>query len=122
MHQFYPRLALFITEYGAESNRHGAVDEKGTYEFQDDWLAFQNSVFDSKPWLDGAIVWILRDFKVRPGWDGGNPVSGAPYNQKGLMDQNGAPKPAYPLLQRVYQNIQRAGAARFRAASQPASR
>ena len=115
MHAFYPRLALFVTEYGAESNRHGAVDEKGTYEFQDDWLAFQNSVFDTKPFLNGAIVWILRDFKVRPGWDGGNPVSGAPYNQKGLMDQNGNPKPAYPLLQRIYENVQRAGAARIKA-------
>jgi beta-glucuronidase len=115
MHAFYPRLALFVTEYGAESNRHGAVDEKGTYEFQDDWLAFQNSVFDSKSYLNGAIVWILRDFKVRPGWDGGNPVSGAPYNQKGVMDQNGDPKPAYPLLQRIYQNVQRAGAARLKA-------
>jgi len=122
MHQFYPRLALFITEYGAESNRHGAVDEKGTYEFQDDWLAFQNSVFNTKPWLNGAIVWILRDFKVRPGWDGGNPVSGAPFNQKGLLDSNGAEKPAYPLLEQIYRNVQRAGAARLRAASQPASR
>jgi len=116
MHAYYPNLALFITEYGAESNRHGAVDEKGTYEFQDDWLSFQNSVFDSKPFVNGAIVWILRDFKVRPGWDGGNPFTGAPYNQKGLLDPNGAEKPAYPMLERIYQNVQRAGMARIRAA------
>jgi beta-glucuronidase len=125
MHAYYPRLALFITEYGAESNRHGAVDEKGTYEFQNDWLSFQNSVFDSKPFINGAIVWILRDFKVRPGWDGGNPYTGAPYNQKGVLDQSGAEKPAYTMLQRIYENVQRAGAARVKAvdaALQAASR
>lgn len=116
MHAYYPNLALFITEYGAESNRHGAVDEKGTYEFQDDWLSFQNSVFDAKPFVNGAIVWILRDFKVRPGWDGGNPFTGAPYNQKGVLDANGAEKPAYPMLQRIYENVQRAGMARIKAA------
>jgi beta-glucuronidase len=116
MHAYYPRLALFITEYGAESNRHGAVDEKGTYEFQNDWLSFQNSVFDSKPFINGAIVWILRDFKVRPGWDGGNPSPQPPYNQKGISDQLGNRKPVFDVLARIYKNVQRAGAARIKAA------
>jgi beta-glucuronidase len=125
MHAYYPRLALFITEYGAEANRHGNVDEKGTYEFQSDWLAFQNSVIDSRPFINGAVVWILRDFKVRPGWDGGNPVSGAPYNQKGLEDLDGNPKPAFGVVERDFQGIEQAQAARIKAADaarQPASR
>ena len=81
MHQFYPRMALFVTEYGAESNHDGPVDEKGTYEFQSSWMQFQNQVFDQHPFINGAIAWILRDFKVRPGWDGGNPTPQPPYNQ-----------------------------------------
>jgi beta-glucuronidase len=128
MHQFYPRTALFVTEYGAESNHDGPVDEKGTYEFQTDWLAYQNQVFDQHPLINGAIAWILRDFKVRPGWDGGNPTPQPPYNQKGVTDQNGNKKPAFDVLARIYKNIQKAGAARIKAAdarlhmTQPPSR
>jgi beta-glucuronidase len=116
MHQFYPRLALFVTEYGAESNHDGPVDEKGTYEFQSDWMQFQNQVFDQHPSINGAIAWILRDFKVRPGWDGGNPSPQPPYNQKGVTSQTGERKPVFDVLSRIYHNVQRARAARIRAA------
>ncbi len=128
MHQYYPHTALFVTEYGAESNHDGPVDEKGTYEFQTDWMAYQNQVFDQHPLINGAIAWILRDFKVRPGWDGGNPTPQPPYNQKGVTDLNGNKKPVFDVLARIYKNIQKAGAARIKAAdarlhmSQPPSR
>jgi beta-glucuronidase len=115
MHQFYPRTALFVTEYGAESNHDGPVDEKGTYEFQTDWTEYQNQVFDQHPFINGAIAWILRDFKVRPGWDGGNPSPQPPYNQKGVEDQNGNKKPVFDVLARIYKNIQLAGQARIKA-------
>ena len=116
MHSFYPRTALFVTEYGAEANHSGPVDEKGTYEFQADWMQFQNQVFDQHPLINGAIAWILRDFKVRPGWDGGNPSPQPPYNQKGIADQLGNKKPVFDVLARIYDNVQRAGAARIKAA------
>jgi beta-glucuronidase len=128
MHQFYPRLALFVTEYGAESNHDGPVDEKGTFEFQTDWMQYQNEVLDQHPFVNGAIAWILRDFKVRPGWDGGNPTPEPPYNQKGVEDQDGNKKPVFDVLARIYKNIQLAGEARIKAAdarlhmTQPASR
>ncbi|HYY74571.1 MAG TPA: glycoside hydrolase family 2 TIM barrel-domain containing protein [Solirubrobacterales bacterium] len=115
-HEFYPRTALFVTEYGAESNHSGSVDEKGSYEFQTNWMAFQNQVFDQHPFINGAIAWILRDFKVRPGWDGGDPSPQPPYNQKGVADQLGHPKPVFAVLARLYENVQRAGAARIKAA------
>jgi beta-glucuronidase len=115
MHQFYPRLALFVTEYGAESNHDGPIDEKGTYAFQTDWMQFQNQVFDQHPFVNGAIAWILRDFKVRPGWDGGNPTPEPPYNQKGVADQNGNKKPVFDVLARIYHNIKLAGEARIKA-------
>jgi len=116
MHQFYPRLALFVTEYGAEANHDGPVDEKGTYEFQSQWMQFQNQVFDQHPFINGAIAWILRDFKVRPGWDGGNPSPQPPWNQKGVADQFGHQKPVFDVLATIYKSVQRAGAARIRAA------
>jgi beta-glucuronidase len=128
MHSFYPRTALFVTEYGAEANHAGSVDEKGSFEFQTDWMQFQNQVFDQHPLINGAIAWILRDFKVRPGWDGGNPSPQPPYNQKGVTDQLGNKKPVFDVLSRIYNNVQRAGAARIKAAdaklgrTQPASR
>jgi beta-glucuronidase len=128
MHSFYPRAALFVTEYGAEANHTGSVDEKGSYEFQTDWIQFQNQVFDQHPFINGAVTWILRDFKVRPGWDGGNPSPQPPYNQKGIADQLGNRKPVFDVLARIYKNVQRAGAARVKAAdaklhrAQPASR
>ncbi len=39
LHSDYPNQALVITEFGAEANRSGPVTEKGTYEFQSEFLA-----------------------------------------------------------------------------------
>jgi beta-glucuronidase len=105
MRQFYPSLALFVTEFGAEANHHGPADEKGTYEFQNDWMQFQLGVIDSKPFIDGAMAWTLRDFKVRPGWDGGNPQPDPPWFRKGLSDQYGLQKPVFATVQRIYQAL-----------------
>ena len=51
----YPRHALVVTEFGAEANREGPVEEKGTYSFQRDFVNFHLGVFASKPWLSGAM-------------------------------------------------------------------
>ena len=59
------------------------------------------AVDDSKPFVNGALIWALRDFRVRPDWDGGNPKPGSPFNQKGLEDQTGKPKPAYAAAARI---------------------
>ena len=40
----YRRQALVVTEFGAEANRDGPVEEKGTYAFQPDWVRFQLGV------------------------------------------------------------------------------
>ena len=65
--------AIMVTEFGAEANRDGPVEEKGTYQFQQDFVNYHLGVFATKPWLSGAIYWALQEFRVRPGWDGGNP-------------------------------------------------
>ena len=84
-----------ITEFGAEANRNGPVTEKGTYEFQADFLEYHLGVFASKPFINGALIWNLRDFRVKPGWAGGNPLPHPPVNEKGLIDDTGFRKPGF---------------------------
>jgi beta-glucuronidase len=102
----YPDKALMITEFGAESNRDGPAEEKGTWAFQNEWIDYQMSVINSKPWLSGAIYWALNEFWVRPGWDGGNPRPTNPIHQKGLITYDGVRKPAFADLQRWYTGTQ----------------
>jgi beta-glucuronidase len=102
LHDDYQRQALFVTEFGAEAAREGPVNEKGTYAFQQDFLTYHMGVFAQKPFLNGALVWILRDFKVKPGYDGGNPVPTPPYNAKGLVDAGGIKKPSFDTARRLF--------------------
>ncbi len=99
LHADYPGQALFVTEFGAEANRSGPATEKGTFEFQRDFLAYHLNVFAQKDYLNGALVWILRDFRVKPNYDGGNPQPTPPINQKGLVDDSGHRKPGFSAVQ-----------------------
>jgi beta-glucuronidase len=105
VHGYYPSKALFVTEFGAEANRNGPFDEKGTFSFQRQLIEDHLAVYDSKPFVNGALVWALRDFRVRPHWDGGNPKPASPLNQKGLMDQFGRPKPAFAAVKRMFAEL-----------------
>jgi beta-glucuronidase len=102
MHSDYPHTALMVTEFGAEANRHGPANEKGTYEFQSDFLDYHLRVFARKPFINGAIVWSLHDFRVKPGWAGGNLLPHPPVNEKGLIDDAGFRKPAFATVRRVF--------------------
>lgn len=106
VHRQYPGGALFVTEFGAEANRSGPIDEKGTYEFQRDFVRFHLQAIASRPFVNGAMVWLLKDFRVRPDWDGGNPKPTPPYNQKGIMDRFGKPKPAYGEVVRLFKSTE----------------
>jgi hypothetical protein len=57
---------------------------------------------DGTPYLNGALVWILRDFVVRPGWSGGNPRPDPPNHRKGLFNERGAPKPALDVARQRF--------------------
>jgi beta-glucuronidase len=91
----YPRQAIVVSEFGAEANRPGPVEEKGTYAFQQDFVNFQLGVFATKPWLSGAIYWALTEFWVRPGWNGADPRPQPPVFQKGLVTEDWVRKPAW---------------------------
>jgi beta-glucuronidase len=98
----YPSKALMVTEFGFEANRHGPIEERGTYEFQADSLAYHLRVFNSKSWLSGAIYFPLQDFAARPGWSGGNPWGTPPFVQKGVVDLDGNLKPAWSVMSSMY--------------------
>ena len=94
---WYPNKALMVTEFGAEANRSGPFEERGTYEFQNDLLDFHLSTYATKPWLSGAIT-MFQEFWCRPDWSGGNPRPQSPVHQKGIFDYNGNPKPAAQIV------------------------
>jgi beta-glucuronidase len=104
VHQCYPDKAIVVTETGAEANRNGPVEEKGTFQFQQDFVNYHFGVYATKPWLSGAIWWALEGFRVRPGWDGGNPRPDPPIFEKAVISFDGVRKPAFFDLQRIYKS------------------
>jgi beta-glucuronidase len=101
MRACYPRHALAVTELGAEGNRSGPVEERGTYEFQAELYDYHLNVYAAKPWLSGATG-TLMTFKARPGWNGGNPLPTPPFHDKGVFDYAGKPKPAAGVVSRWF--------------------
>lgn len=104
-HRRYPKLALAVSEFGAEALFHGAVATKGTYEFQSDYIQQTMNVLDGLPFMNGAIYWTLREFAVNPGWRGGVtlPAGTEPdgIHHKGLISYDGTPKPALSVAAQV---------------------
>lgn len=98
----YPTKAIAVTEYGAEANRSGPVEEKGTFEFQTEFVRDHLAVYATKPWLTGSVYWALQEFRIRNNWGGGNPYSTPPIHQKGLVTLDYARKPAYDVLRTSY--------------------
>ncbi|MFT4049027.1 MAG: glycoside hydrolase family 2 TIM barrel-domain containing protein [Solirubrobacterales bacterium] len=102
LHRIYAKQALFITEFGAEANRHGSADEFGTYEFQTNFFTAQLSILRGIPYLNGLFAWALRDYWVRPQWTGGNPDPTPPFSRKGLFEADGTAKPAEEVVAREF--------------------
>lgn len=102
LHDAYSRQAMFVTEFGAEANRSGSADELGTYEFQTNYMIKQMRILRDIPYLNGYFAWALKDYAVRPGWNGGNPDPSPPYSKKGLFDLNFNPKPAEAEVEREF--------------------
>ncbi|HEX6459678.1 MAG TPA: glycoside hydrolase family 2 TIM barrel-domain containing protein [Thermoleophilaceae bacterium] len=104
----YPSQGLVVTEFGAEASFHGPVYQKGTYEFQSDYLSKSLDIIDHTPFLGGAIYWTLREFAVKPHWDGGASLPIAMRNSihhKGLLSYDGTPKPAWTVAEQRFKAI-----------------
>ena len=102
MNAKYPRAGLVLTEFGAEALFDGPVSQKGTYAFQTGYIRRVLDVIDRKPYLSGAIYWTIREFAVRPKWDGGvgrpDLTRGDAIHNKGLVFYKGGRKPAWQLV------------------------
>jgi glycosyl hydrolase family 2 len=101
----YPEKAIANTEFGAEANRPGPAEERGTYAFQAEYEDYTLGVFAKKPWLSGAIGMLIA-FRARPGWAGGNPRPTPPVHEKGVFDLQGNPKPAAAVMSSWYHKTQ----------------
>jgi beta-glucuronidase len=111
MRACYPAQGLIVTEFGAEANRDGPAEERGTYGFQQEFLDYHLGVYATKPWLGGAMT-MLQAFRVRPGWEGGNPRSAPPLHEKGVIDFFGNRKPGFFTAQQWFRSTQQYGRAR----------
>ncbi|HWF72987.1 MAG TPA: glycoside hydrolase family 2 TIM barrel-domain containing protein [Solirubrobacteraceae bacterium] len=98
----YPTKALMVTEFGFDGNRAGPIEEYGTYAFQADAISYHLGVFATKPWLSGAMYFALQNYVAYPGYAGGDPASNQPFNEKGVVDFQGNPKPAAATISSIY--------------------
>jgi beta-glucuronidase len=112
MRACYPDKALAVTEFGAEANRDGPAEEKGTWSAQEAFVNFHLGVYATKRWLSGATYWALNEFRIHPAWQGGNPRPQPPIHQKGLL-QYGTwqRKPAWNDVRRWFQRTTQYGRA-----------
>jgi hypothetical protein len=104
-HQRYPGQALVMSEFGAEATFAGPADEKQTFAFQTDYLEQTLAAAAGLPFLNGAIYWTLREFAVKPDWNGGPPRPGITHtsiHHKGLITYAGQPKPAFSVAARLF--------------------
>lgn len=100
----YKDKAIVITEVGAEANRDGPVEERGTNQFQSAFAAYHFGVYATKPWLSGALWWTLQEFLVRPNWEGGNPLPSPPLHQKAPITYDGKFKPSFAVMERIFKS------------------
>ena len=108
----YPDKAIAVTEFGAEANRDGPVEEKGTWEAQRAFVRYHLGVYATKPWLSGAAYWALNEFRVHPVWEGGNPRPQPPVHQKGLLRYGTwERKPAWSDVRRSFTRTRQFGPA-----------
>lgn len=97
-HAEYPSQAIVMSEFGAEASAVGPAAEKGSYAFQTQFIKQTLGIVASLPFLSGALYWTVREFAVKPHWDGGPPRSIDPHtsiHHKGLISYGGVRKPAF---------------------------
>ena len=98
--RFYDRQALVMTEFGAEATMDGPDDVKETWGFQARYVDHNLSLIKRLGFMSGAIYWTLREFAVKPDWDGGaeRDVERDSIHNKGLLHyEDGTRKPAWDI-------------------------
>jgi hypothetical protein len=107
LHEANPDLGLLVTEFGAEAKGPGPAEQRGTYDFQRRFVADHLRIMDSKRYLNGSLIWALRDFRVEPTWAGGAPPEWTtpPWNNKSPIEESGALKPVYWDLRQRWRRV-----------------
>jgi beta-glucuronidase len=102
----YPDQALVMTEFGAESTMDGPADVKETYAFQARYLQQNLDIVKKVGFMSGAIYWTLREFAVKPDWDGGalRDVPRDGIHNKAIMTYDGDRKPAWAIAARDFES------------------
>jgi hypothetical protein len=99
----YPSAALVITEYGAEATGSGPASVKQTYAFQTNYIKRNLDIVDRLGFMGGAIYWTVREFAVKPFWDGGaHPPERDSIHNKGLVSYDGEVKPAFAVARKAF--------------------
>jgi beta-glucuronidase len=95
-----------VTEFGAEATLDGPADRKQTYAFQADYVKQVLGIVARDPNISGAIYWTLREFAVKPYWDGGAEIASIrtdAIHNKGLISYDGRRvKPAFDVAAREF--------------------
>ena len=101
----YPEQALVMTEFGAESTMDGPADVKETFAFQSRYVQQNLDIVERVGFLSGAIYWTLREFAVKPDWDGGalRDVPRDGIHNKGLITYAGDRKPAWAVARGAFE-------------------
>jgi hypothetical protein len=110
LHQLFPDKPVVITEFGAAgSDRTKPDDAFGGRAFQADLLARRIAALSAEPGLSGMLVWSLRDYALRPDFQGGSVLVRRPglklrtgLNEKGLYDFAGREKPALDAAREAF--------------------
>ncbi len=104
MRRLYPTQAMVVTEFGAESTFEGSPRRKESYAFQADYTRKVLDVVAKRPFVGGAIYWTLREFQVKPDWDGGakRSVPRDGIHNKGLITYGGKRKPAWGVARQEF--------------------
>ncbi len=105
MRALFPDKVIAVTEVGAESSDQNPPEAPGGLAFHADLLERRLDTYAEVEGLDGALVWNLRDFLLRPDFRGGSIEDAYPgriptpgVNAKGLFTRTGAPKPAVEVV------------------------
>jgi hypothetical protein len=106
----FPGKAVLVAELGAEGVPR--VAGPGGRDYQAALLNAQLRGLRDAPGIDGAFVWVLRDFAVNPAFRGGSAARLFPglelvagLNQKGLFDYAGRAKPAAAVVRRALSGL-----------------
>jgi hypothetical protein len=105
MREKYPAHAFVMTEFGAEATYNGPASQKETYAFQSSYLRRTLQIVKRHKFISGAIYWTLREFAIKPEWDGGAKRAGVPrdsIHNKGLITYDGRLKPAWQTAVRLF--------------------